>query len=194
MKQKSTQLLESQLQGKRLLLLSCCAPCSVEAIERLAGMRIDFAVLFYNPNIYPATEYQHRLEQNKQVCERYHVPFYEGEYDHQIYLDAVKGVEHLGERSARCQKCFELRLAYAATFAKEHGFDLMTSVFAVSRWKDLNQVSLAGQRTAVDGVDYVDINWRKGGAQERRQELIKEQGIYEQPWCGCEFSKRDIKK
>ena len=170
----------------RFLLLSCCAPCSCAVIEKLAQEKADFAVLFYNPNIRPLTEYQKRRDENERLCQKYGIKFIELEYDNDRWCDLTKGLEDLPERGERCSICFSMRLERAFAYAKEQGFDAVASVLGVSRYKDLAQVNRAAHITAEKaGLPYLEIEGRKGGMQERRQALIKELNLYNQTYCGC---------
>ena len=174
-----------------LLLLSCCAPCSGGVLARLAAENRPVALLFYNPNIYPAEEYKKRRDEQKRACEHFHIPFIELPYEPQAWLEAVKGLEREPERGARCSACFLFRLTRAAEYAREHGYRALSSVLGVSRYKDLDQVNEAARRAwyAV-GKPYAAINWRKNGLEELRQALIKELQLYKQDYCGCKYSMR----
>ena len=98
----------------------------------------------------------------------------------------IKGLENEPERGKRCDVCFEMRLKRVMEYAKENGFDAVASVLGVSRYKDLAQVNRAAERASqAVGFDYVEIEGRKGGMQERRQQLIKELELYSQDYCGC---------
>lgn len=175
-----------------LLLLSCCAPCSCGVIQKLAAQGRQFTVLFYNPNIDRAEEYQKRLAENKRVCKRFGVPFMELPYEPEVWREAVKGLENEPERGKRCSACFALRLSRAARCAKENGFTAFSSVLGVSRHKDLEQVNRAALASADrEGIAYDQTNWRKGGAEELRRALIKDMEIYNQTYCGCIFSRRE---
>lgn len=168
----------------KLLLLSCCAPCSCGAIHYLAHQGQDFAVLFYNPNIRPYAEYQKRCAENKRVCDLYHVPFIELEYDNERWCHLTQGLESEPERGRRCSVCFEMRLRRAFEYARQNGFDKVTSVLGVSRYKNLDQVNQAA--VSANGQDLYDFaNWRKNGMQELRQNLVKELNLYSQNYCGC---------
>jgi len=170
----------------RLLLLSCCAPCSCAVIKTLAENRTDFAVVFYNPNIRPRAEYDKRCEENKRVCRLYGVPFVELEYDNERWCALTKGLENEPERGRRCSVCFEMRLRRAMEYAKEKGFSAVASVLGVSRYKDLAQVNAAAARSSASvGISYLEIEGRKGGQQELRQKLIKDLNLYNQNYCGC---------
>ena len=170
----------------KFLLLSCCAPCSCAVIKKLACDGVDFEVVFYNPNIRPFEEYRHRCEENKRICELYEVPFVELEYDNERWCELVAGLENEPERGKRCDICFEMRLRRVMEYAKLAGCDYVSSVFGVSRYKNLDQVNCAGKRAAAAvGVPYVHTEGRKGGMQEVRLALIEELQLYEQDYCGC---------
>ena len=170
----------------KLLLLSCCAPCSCAVIEKLAQEKRDFAVVFYNPNIRPVSEYQKRCEKNKKVCELYQVPFVELEYDNERWCALTLGLENEPERGKRCSVCFHMRLKRVMEYALSHGFSAVASVLGVSRYKNLAQVNQAAELASIEtGVPYELVEGRKGGMQERRAQLIKELNLYSQNYCGC---------
>lgn len=114
----------------------------------------------------------------------------EDKYDHEGWQDCIKGKEDSPERGPRCLECFRMRLLRSAKYASEHGFKVITTTLASSRWKSLEQINEAGNWAAsqVDGVAWWDQNWRKGGLQPRRGQIIKEKDFYNQLYCGCEYS------
>lgn len=170
----------------KLLLLSCCAPCSIGVICELAEKKEDFAVMFFNPNIRPEAEYRRRLEENKRICEIFHVPFIEAEYTPEVWEVATKGLENEPEKGKRCDQCFYLRLKRGAVYAKAHGFTRISSVFGISRFKDFDQVCRAGKRVEEElCIPYDMTNWRKNGGLERAEKLGKEYHLYRQNYCGC---------
>lgn len=172
--------------GKGILLLSCCAPCSCAVIEKMAQEGQTFSVAFYNPNIRPLAEYQKRCEENKRLCDLYHVPFIELEYDNENWCTLTKGLENEPERGKRCSVCFHMRLKKVMEYAKANGFDGVASVLGVSRYKNLEQVNQAADAASTEtSVPYVQIEGRKGGMQERRSQLIKDLNLYNQTYCGC---------
>lgn len=168
----------------KLLLVSCCAPCSCGVIKFLSQKGEDFSVLFYNPNIRPEAEYRKRADENKRICELYQVPFIELEYDNERWCLLTEGLENLPERSHRCDICFEMRLKRAFEYAKENGFTRVSSVLGVSRYKDFDQVNRAAERAGGIGL-YEATNWRKGGLQEIALALKEELSLYNQTYCGC---------
>ena len=215
--------------AREILLHACCAPCSGAILECLRDSGIAPVVFFSNSNIYPRAEYDLRLGEMRRYTETMGVELVEDEYDHEAWLEAVRGLEREPERGARCAACFRFRLARAARYAASRGLPVVATTLASSRWKDLDQVNEAGSAAAaaasgnrshprlrkregpadevsgrgpaqqdVSGgclpcsgdVVFWPQNWRKGGLQERRNEVLREQGFYNQTWCGCEFSKQ----
>lgn len=170
----------------RFLLLSCCAPCSCAVIKKLAEEKKDFAVVFYNPNVRPYSEYQKRCDENRRLCRKYNIDFIELEYDNERWCNLTKGLEHLPERGERCSICFAMRLKRTFEYAKQNGFDAIASVLGVSRYKDLDQVNRIAYAEAQNAeIPYIEIEGRKGGMQELRLNLIKELKLYNQDYCGC---------
>ena len=171
---------------EKILLLSCCAPCSCAVIKTMAEARQDFSVVFYNPNIRPLAEYEKRRDENKRVCKLYQVPFIELEYDNERWCDIIKGLENEPERGKRCSLCFHMRLKRVMEYAKENGFTAVASVLGVSRYKNLDQVNDMAERAAKETkFPYLEIEGRKNGMQELRAQLIKELELYQQTYCGC---------
>ena len=170
----------------KLLLLSCCAPCSVGVISDLKEQGVDFTVLFYNPNIQPQSEYIRRLEENKRICQLFNVAFVDLEYNPEFWKKMTKGLENEPEKGKRCDVCFYIRLKKAAEFAKEHGFTRISSVLGISRWKNFDQVCRAGKLAEKEiGIPYDETNWRKNGGLERTERLSKKHQLYRQKYCGC---------
>lgn len=183
--------------AKKVLLHSCCAPCSGAILECLLENGVKPVVFFSNSNIDSREEFDKRLEEIRRYCHSLGVELVADKYDHDSWLSTVKGLENEPERGRRCLKCFRYRLERAARFAAAGEFELLTTSLASSRWKSLEQVDEAGRSAVVEanGGSGTDLqwwpqNWRKGGLQPRRDEIIREQGFYNQNWCGCEFSHR----
>lgn len=176
----------------RLVLASCCAPCSAGAIRQLADGQIpgvsDFIVLFFNPNIFPDTEYQKRLAEQIRYCDDIGVKYAIGEYDHAAWRNAVRGMEDAHERGARCSACFVFRFAYARDFALKNGYNAVASVFGVSRHKDQSQVDNAARIACGGDICYMPIAWNES----LRQSIGRVSDFYRQNYCGCEFSIRKV--
>ena len=173
----------------KILLLSCCAPCSCAVIRKLKDDGINFAVLFYNPNIHPKEEYEKRRDEQKNLCEKWGIEFIELEYNPEEWLKMATPYKDEPERGKRCSLCFEFRLKRAMEYALSQGFSRVASVLGVSRWKDLSQVNAAAAlASAATGAEYIEIEGRKHGMQEARSRLIKELNLYNQTYCGCIYS------
>ena len=189
------------LDKDRVLLHCCCGPCSTAILEWLVSEGIRPGLFFSNSNIVPYEEYVKRREELARYASSFGLEVVDDEYDHEAWLDFVRrcsteDLASIPERGPRCVSCFEFRLRRAASFAASHSYTILTTTLASSRWKVLSQVDEAGRR-AVEAVNspsgklvWWGQNWRKGGLQDRRNELIKSCNLYNQTWCGCEFSRR----
>ena len=178
---------------KKVLLHSCCAPCSGEVMEAMVASGIDFTIFFYNPNIHPRKEYELRKDENIRFAKEFGVPFIDVDYDKDNWFERAKGMEHEPERGIRCTMCFDMRFERTALYAHENGFPVMTSCLGISRWKDMKQINDCGHRAAApyDGLIYWDYNWRKAGGAARMIEISKREEFYQQEYCGCVYSLRD---
>ncbi len=181
---------------KKVLLHSCCAPCSGSVIEMMHKSGLDMTIYFYNPNIHPTKEYEIRKSENIRYAEKLGIPFVDADYDTDNWFELTKGHENDPERGERCSMCFEMRFVKTAAYAAAHQFSVITSCLGISRWKDFNQVTQAGIRAAslFPGVTYWDFNWRKDGGSSRMYEIAKEEQFYQQEYCGCIYSLRDTNK
>ncbi len=179
------------MSGLKLVLVSCCAPCSAGAIRQLAIGDIpgidDFIVLFFNPNIYPAAEYDKRLSEQIKYCEAMGVKYAVGEYNHDAWRVAVRGLENAPERGDRCCACFKYRFCYAREFARKNGYNAIASVLGVSRHKNQAQVDNAAIAVC-DDIKYMPIKWDEA----LRQQINRASDFYRQNYCGCEFSIRKV--
>jgi len=177
---------------QKILLHSCCAPCSGEVIEGIQKSGVDLTIYFYNPNIHPKKEYDLRKEENIIFAKKYNIPFVDADYDSDTWYELTKGLENEPERGKRCTVCFDMRFLKTAKYAKEHGFEMFTSCLGISRWKNMAQINDCGARAAkVHGVSYWDYNWRKQGGSQRMIEIAKREKMYMQEYCGCSYSLRD---
>lgn len=172
------------------MLHSCCAPCSSAIIEWMMANDVRPVIYYSNPNIYPEDEYLIRKNEITRYAQKLGIEIIDEDYDHANWLACVKGMENEPERGSRCLECFKLRMYRTAKKAHELGIDCFTTTLASSRWKSLDQINAAGLWAAsqFEGLTFWDKNWRKGGLQQRRNELLKENGFYNQLYCGCEFS------
>ena len=199
---KSSDNLQVPFDEKKVLLHTCCAPCSSAIIEHLLSFGIEPVIYYCNPNIYPFEEYQIRKNECTRYAESLGLTIIDADYDHDAWLKGVKGMEDEPERGGRCLKCFRMRLLDTAEYASRNGYRVITTTLASSRWKSLDQINEAGtwacemvSKNTDHGCNEVvwwDKSWRKGGLQERRNQIIKEYGFYNQLWCGCEFSRKNL--
>ena len=260
---KRKDILQAPMGETTVLLHTCCAPCSSAIVEAMLKHGITPVIYYCNPNIFPEEEYLIRKNECTRYAEALGLEIVDDDYDHEAWLETVKGLEDEPERGGRCLKCFKYRLLRTAEYAASRGIKVITSTLASSRWKSLDQINEAGewacaalaarlgvepdpvmvppvcdnsgrssvvpfasarcsenieaamapdpddsQRSvcpcgAVDvnrlGVEDFPVmvppvwwnhNWKKGGLQERRLQIIKEYGFYNQLYCGCEFSMR----
>jgi len=181
-----------------VLLHTCCAPCSSAIIEWMMNNDIRPTIYYCNPNIYPHEEYLIRKDECTRYAESLGLEIVDADYDHEEWLASVHGLENEPERGGRCLQCFKLRLFRTALYAQQHGFEKITTTLASSRWKSLEQINEAGlwavAQVGSPEVIWWDRNWRKGGLQERRLQIIKEYDFYNQQYCGCEFSMARLKE
>ena len=180
-----------------LLLHACCAPCSIYCLEYLS-QHFSITVLFYNPNISPAEEYQKRVDEIRRLISelpaKNKISLIEGRYLPEEFYSSVKGLELEPEGGKRCPVCFELRLREAALTAKKLGFDYFTTTLSISPLKDAEKLNDIGKMLSDEyGVAYLYSDFKKKNGYKRSIELSREYNLYRQNFCGCVFSKRDSK-
>lgn len=180
----------------KLLLHSCCGPCSTYCIQVLSEY-FDVTVFYYNPNIYPPEEYRLRAdEQNRFISEfptRNPVEFVEGVYDTDRFYAMAKGLEKVEEGGERCFKCYELRLRESAEYAKNNGFDFFTTTLSISPLKNADKLNEIGQKLSEEyGVSYLFSDFKKKEGYKISTQLSAEYGMYRQNYCGCVFSQNNL--
>ena len=181
-----------------VLLHACCAPCSSAIVEWLLAHGIRPVIFYYNPNIYPDTEYQIRKNESQRHADSLGIRWIDGDYNHAVWCEAIRGLEQEPERGNRCLACFQYRLLATARKAQEEGIRWFATTLASSRWKNIEQINAAGNWAAAQAqsanalrpVQFWAQNWRKDGLQQRRNELLKLYSFYNQQYCGCEYSMR----
>ena len=183
------------MNGQKILLHSCCAPCSAAVLEWLIRNGYETVLFYYNPNIYPQEEYEKRKNELTKYAAKKIIKVIDGDYNYNGWKQTVEGFENEPERGARCLRCFKMRLNKTAELANTLGISLFATTLSSSRWKDLNQIDEAGSEAAVKyaGLTFLNKNWRKDGLQQRRNDLIKENNFYNQQYCGCEYSTRVLR-
>ena len=178
----------------RLLLHSCCAPCSSYVLEYLSKY-FEITLLYYNPNIFPQEEYQKRVNELHRLVSEMHfrhpVTIIDGRYDPQEFFEAAKGLEDIPEGGERCFKCYRLRLDEAARIAAEGGYDYFTTTLSISPLKNAGKINEIGEELAgIYGVSHLPSDFKKKNGYKRSIELSAEHDLYRQNFCGCVYSRR----
>lgn len=179
----------------RLFLHSCCAPCSSYVLEYLSNY-FSITVFYYNPNISPKEEYEHRVEEIRRLIEEmefvHPVEFVEGRYEPKEFFDMAKGLEEAPEGGERCFRCYRLRMEEAARLAKEGGYDYFTTTLTISPLKNAGKLNEIGEELGeIYEVSHLPSDFKKKNGYKRSIELSHEHGLYRQNYCGCVFSKRE---
>lgn len=182
----------------RLLLHSCCAPCSSYVLEYLTEY-FDITVYYYNPNISPMGEYEKRIAEQKRLISemkfKNFVSFIEGTYNHDEFISLTRGLENLPEGGERCSLCYKMRLEAAAQKAAEINADYFTTTLSVSPYKNTAKLNTIGLKLAMEyGVPYLVSDFKKNNGYKRSIELSTEYGLYRQNFCGCIFSKKEAEE
>lgn len=195
--QKILDELIGKLQKKnkipKLLLHSCCAPCSSYVLEYLSKY-FRITVLYYNPNISIEEEYLHRIEEQKRLISEMKtinkVDFVQGEYNPNDFFAIAKGLEDAKEGGERCFKCYELRLKETVKIALDNGYDYFTTTLSISPHKNAQKINEIGEKLSEEyGVKYLYSDFKKREGYKRSIELSKEYNLYRQNYCGCIYSK-----
>ena len=189
MNKKMLEIMDKVPAGTRLLLHSCCGPCSSRCLETLKE-KFAVTVLYYNPNITDRAEYEKRKgEQIRLLRETGWADFLDCDYDPAAFFSAVKGLEEEKEGGARCYCCYELRLAETARVAAEKGFAFFCTTLSVSPHKNAQWINEIGERLDKEyGVQWLYSDFKKQNGYLRSVELAKEFHLYRQNYCGCVFS------
>ena len=179
------------MEKKKMLLHSCCGPCSTAVIDRLKE-DFDLTIFYYNPSIYPKEEYIHRLnEQKRYVSEAgLNIVVIDGTYkDYNKFYEGYKGLENEKEGGIRCTKCFHLRLEKTAQIAKVNNFDYFTTTLSVSPYKDSQKLNKIGEVLSKEyNIKYLYSDFKKKEGYKRSNELAKKYNLYRQHYCGCKYS------
>lgn len=190
--QQMEQILAGLGDRPRLLLHSCCGPCSSAVLERLSP-HFDLTVYYYNPNIYPETEYRRRAQEQARLLERLAVPMVEAAYD-PAEFDAI-GLGDEPEGGARCKACYALRLRESAQYAASHGYEWLCTTLSVSPHKNAAWVNELGQTAAEEyGLRWLISDFKKKNGFLRSLQLSDEYELYRQTWCGCRYSWQERKE
>ena len=189
-------IIENLQNAPKLLLHSCCAPCSSHCIEYLSQY-FNITVLYYNPNIYPEAEYEKRkAEQKRLICEmdtKYPVKMLDCDFESEKFYSAVKGLENCREGGERCFICYRLRLEKTAIEAKNNGFDYFTTTLTISPLKNAQKINEIGEELAEKYcIKFLPSDFKKREGYKRSIELSKAHNLYRQNYCGCVFSVQNL--
>ena len=194
---KLDELINTLSGTPKLLLHSCCAPCSSYCLEYLSRY-FAITVLYYNPNISPREEFLKRVEEQRRLISelptKNPVELVVDDYDPNEFFSAVKGLEDCKEGGERCFVCYRLRLERAARYAAAHGFDYFCSTLSISPLKNAQKLNEIGEELSeIYKIPNLPNNFKKKGGYLRSIELSREYGLYRQNYCGCVFSKYEQK-
>lgn len=174
---------------KKLLLHSCCGPCSTQVIDVLRK-EYDITVYYYNPNIDTSQEYELRLSEQKRFCKEVGIEVIEDGHRPDDFLSKVKGLEQEREGGARCSVCFAVRLNQTAAKAKELGFELFGTTLTVSPHKNAEVINAIGKNVEQkQGIEFLEGNYKKQDGYKKSIEFSKQYNLYRQNYCGCIFAK-----
>jgi len=174
----------------KLLLHICCAGCGAYVSQKLKD-NFDVCLFFYNPNIFPYSEYEQRLEDVRKISERYKIELLVGEYEHKAWLKKIKDYENEPEKGKRCEICYFDRLELTAQTAKSKKFDFFTTTLTVSPHKLANKIIEMGKELSQKyEVEFLPEDFKKKNGFKEASALSKRIGLYRQNYCGCEFSRR----
>ena len=165
---------------QKILLHSCCGPCSTHVINVLKD-DYDVTIYYYNPNIDTDEEYQHRLNEQKRYCKEVGIEVIEDGYNPEEFYSKVKGLENEKEGGARCPVCFKLRLAKTAQKAKELRFELFGTTLTISPHKNSMLINAIGKQVEIEeGISYLEGNYKKQDGYKKSIELSKKYNLYRQ--------------
>lgn len=192
---KIVETLEAINDRPKLLIHSCCAPCSSYVLEYLSNY-FEITIYYYNPNIYPPEEYHRRVKEQQNLIQAMtltnKVHFVEGDYLPDVYYSQIKGMELEPEGGERCFLCYEMRLREAAVLAKSGGYDYFTTTLSISPHKNAEKLNEIGEALSKEyEVNFLPSDFKKKNGYKRSIELSKEYGLYRQDYCGCVYSMRN---
>lgn len=180
---------------KKILLHSCCGPCSTAVIQELTPY-FDITILYYNPNISPKEEYEKRKKEQlkllKEINHKNKLDFIDCDYENEIYEEKIKGYENCKERGPRCTICFNLRLEKTAQIAKQKGFDYFCTTLTISPYKNAPLINKIGEKLAQKyQIKWLYSDFKKNNGYKESIELSKKYNLYRQDYCGCIYSKKE---
>lgn len=191
--QKYLQIIKSLEHKPRLLIHSCCAPCSSACLEKLKEF-FEIDIFYFNPNITESSEFEKRLNEQKRFVSKVYnasVKVIDCGHNAEEFLSVTKGLEDLPERSKRCYLCYKLRLEKTAEFALDNGYDYFTTTLSISPHKNAVWINEIGEELeSLYGVKFLYSDFKKENGYLRSIELSNKYNLYRQNFCGCEYSKK----
>jgi epoxyqueuosine reductase len=179
---------------KNLLLHICCGPCATTTIEQLLPF-YNITGYYFNPNIWPESEYIQRLTSARKTCAFFEIPLIEGEYNRKLFIDNTTGLKNEPENGKRCDICFTMRLSETARKAKEGSFDSFTSTLTAGPMKKAAQINPIGKKEAEKHeIEFIEGDWKKKDGYKRAIEISRQLGLYRQNFCGCGLGKDIIQE
>ena len=192
---KLEELIKTLNRKPSLLLHSCCGPCSTEVITFLKDY-FEITIFYYNPNIEPLEEYNHRKSEQKRFLNEYKdakISFLDCEYDNNAFKEIARGLEHIPEGGARCNKCFYLRMKKTAIVAKEHNFEYFGTTLTVSPHKNSTIINQIGEKISQEeNIKYIYGDFKKNDGYKKSIEMSKAYNLYRQDYCGCLYGREHI--
>lgn len=177
--------------NKKLLLHACCAPCGAYSGEFLQALGYEVTYFYYNPNIFPESEYQRRLDELIRYCKDKNFPIIIEEPDFNNWKEKINGLENEPEKGKRCAVCYKIRLEKTAEKAKKLNFDYFTTTLSISPHKSYEMIKdISTELQNTYGITYLDVNLKKQDGYKKSVELSAKYGFYRQDYCGCEYSIR----
>lgn len=190
---KMEEILNTIDKPKKLLLHSCCAPCSSYVLLYLTKY-FDITIFYYNPNITDSQEFEKRLNEQirlvNEITKENKIDIIKGKYEKEKFEEMVKGLEKEKEGGARCFKCYQLRLEETAKLAKEKGYDYFTTTLSISPYKNSSKINEIGEELEKEyGIKYLYADFKKKDGYKKSIELSHKYNLYRQNYCGCIYSK-----
>lgn len=178
----------------KVLIHCCCAICSAYPIKLLKDMGYEPVAYFYNPNIFPSSEFEKRLEAQKTLCDEAGCELIVEDYSPELYNEIMEGYENDREGGPRCSRCFELRLLRSIQKADELGFENYTTSIPISPHKNFQLISAIGKKfSGYFNINYLDIDFKKKDGLLKTNKIAKELDLYRQNYCGCSVSQERLK-
>lgn len=190
---KCDEILNNLTSTKKILLHSCCAPCSSYVISYLTNY-FDITILYYNPNIFPYEEYIKRKEEQirliSEIESKNKLDIIDCEYDNEKYTNLIKGLETEPERGSRCNICYEMRMEKTAEIAKNKKYDYFCTTLSVSPYKNSTLINQIGEKLEKKyNIKWLYSDFKKKDGYKKSIELSKKYNLYRQNYCGCIYSK-----